>query len=105
MGAVSRENGGAGGWREPHGGLNTSGRREENYRAPACFGEGQPTFDHIMENLRAVIDAVPIRISIRINIDSRNRSPVPRALPVELGARSAGTTDRNEMLRNQPGYD
>jgi uncharacterized protein len=37
---------------------------------------GQRTFDRIVQNLRRVVDAVPLKISIRINIDSRNRSSV-----------------------------
>ncbi len=33
---------------------------------------GRPTYAKIVENLRAVMDAVPVIMSIRVNIDSRN---------------------------------
>jgi uncharacterized protein len=41
---------------------------------------GQPTFSRIAENLRAVIDEVPLRITVRINIDARNSESVERLL-------------------------
>lgn len=37
---------------------------------------GQPTFKRIVANLRDAVEAVPLRLSIRINIDHRNRSGV-----------------------------
>ena len=33
---------------------------------------GGPTFDHIVKNIKSVVDEVPINFSIRVNIDSRN---------------------------------
>jgi uncharacterized protein len=33
---------------------------------------GRPTFEHIVQNLSSVVDEVPISLSIRVNVDSRN---------------------------------
>lgn len=37
---------------------------------------GQPTFQRIVENLRGVLDELPLRVTVRINIDSRNAASV-----------------------------
>jgi uncharacterized protein len=37
---------------------------------------GQPTFKRILENIKSALDKVQLRITIRINIDSRNRDSV-----------------------------
>lgn len=41
---------------------------------------GQPTFRRIVENLLEVVEEVPIRLSIRINIDDRNAARVRELL-------------------------
>jgi uncharacterized protein len=48
---------------------------------------GQPTFGRIAKNLLAVATSVPIRISIRVNIDSRNSGSIRSLLDrlAELG--------------------
>jgi uncharacterized protein len=48
---------------------------------------GQPTFARICENLKAVLDEVPLRLSVRINIDVRNFKSIRRVLEhfVSLG--------------------
>ena len=50
---------------------------------------GQPTFSRIAENLRAVINEVPLRIVVRINIDARNSASVEHLLD-QLAARGFG---------------
>jgi uncharacterized protein len=37
---------------------------------------GQGTFERIIENLKAIVDDVPIGLSIRVNIDSRNHQDI-----------------------------
>lgn len=41
---------------------------------------GKETFEKIVENLKAVVDAVPIMLSIRVNIDQRNREQIKHLL-------------------------
>jgi uncharacterized protein len=41
---------------------------------------GQPTFKRIVANLRSVVEAVPLKLSVRVNIDSRNRSAITALL-------------------------
>jgi uncharacterized protein len=38
---------------------------------------GGPTFERIVTNLKAVVAAVPLKLSIRVNIDGRNRDDIP----------------------------
>jgi uncharacterized protein len=37
-----------------------------------CLLSGRGSFERIVENMRAVVDAVPLHITVRVNIDSRN---------------------------------
>jgi len=37
---------------------------------------GKPTFDSITQNLREIVDSVPLPFSIRVNIDHRNRDQI-----------------------------
>jgi uncharacterized protein len=41
---------------------------------------GQRTFDRILSNIQGFIDEVPLRIVVRINIDSRNSDEIPALL-------------------------
>ncbi len=41
---------------------------------------GRPTFEHIVENLRQVLDEVPMQVSVRVNIDERNAGGVRNLL-------------------------
>ncbi|MGK7955238.1 MAG: radical SAM protein, partial [Crocosphaera sp.] len=41
---------------------------------------GQETFKKIVDNLKAVVDAVPLTLSIRVNIDHRNREQIKKLL-------------------------
>lgn len=50
---------------------------------------GKETFEKIVENLKAVVDAVPMMLSIRVNIDHRNREQIKQLLDI-LGSRGLG---------------
>ena len=50
---------------------------------------GGPSFAQIVKNLRAVVDVVPVRISVRINIDLRNKDAIYELLD-ELSALGLG---------------
>ncbi|MEN8446862.1 MAG: TIGR04463 family radical SAM/SPASM RiPP maturase [Cyanobacteria bacterium J06555_13] len=41
---------------------------------------GKPTFNRIVDNLKSIVDEVPISISIRVNIDHRNRKQIVQLL-------------------------
>lgn len=41
---------------------------------------GRGTFERIVRNVREVVDATPLRISVRVNIDSRNREDIASLL-------------------------
>lgn len=43
---------------------------------------GKETFETIVENLKAVVDAVPVMLSIRVNIDHRNREQIKQLLDI-----------------------
>jgi uncharacterized protein len=47
---------------------------------------GQGTFERIIRNVKSVVDSVPVRIVVRINIDSRNSEGVPALLEHLHGA-------------------
>jgi uncharacterized protein len=50
---------------------------------------GKETFEKIVENLKAVVDAVPMMLSIRVNIDHRNREQIKQLLDI-LAERGLG---------------
>ncbi|MBF0310662.1 MAG: SPASM domain-containing protein [Magnetococcales bacterium] len=50
---------------------------------------GRPTYERIVTNLREVIDNLPIQVSVRVNIDARNKDQV-RELLDDLAARGFG---------------
>lgn len=50
---------------------------------------GRPTYERIVTNLREVVEQVPIRISVRVNIDERNKDQV-RELLDDLTTRGFG---------------
>ena len=43
---------------------------------------GKPTFERIMSNLKVVMENVPIHLSIRVNIDQRNRDQIRQLLDI-----------------------
>ena len=43
---------------------------------------GKGTFEKIVKNLKAVVDAVPMVLSIRVNIDHRNREQIKQLLDI-----------------------
>ena len=68
--------------------ITLDGAARDHDRRRVRLGGG-PSFARILENLRAIVDAVPLRISIRINIDSRNKASVFELLD-ELHAQNFG---------------
>jgi len=50
---------------------------------------GKETFEKIVENLKAVVDAVAMMLSIRVNIDHRNREQIKQLLDI-LGSQGLG---------------
>ena len=55
--------------------VTLDGSVEDHDQRRSLLG-GQPTFQRITDNLVKTVDAVPIRISVRINIDGRNKDRI-----------------------------
>ncbi|MGW3410474.1 TIGR04463 family radical SAM/SPASM RiPP maturase [Streptomyces sp. NPDC000888] len=59
--------------------ITLDGAAEYHDKRRALLG-GQGTFQRIVTNLRRIVEEVPLRITIRINIDSRNSEKIPELL-------------------------
>ncbi|HPJ29789.1 MAG TPA: TIGR04463 family radical SAM/SPASM RiPP maturase [Methanothrix sp.] len=59
--------------------ITLDGHREDHdSRRPLLSGKG--TFDQILHNIESIVDEVPMALSIRVNIDSRNAEGVRRLI-------------------------
>lgn len=62
----------------------------EHHDSRRHLAGGQGSFRRILDNLRAIVDEVPIKYAIRVNIDERNGHDIPALIDLLVDAKLGG---------------